>query len=243
MKDFLQDLISHVHTLGVLPVVKVDATGDTVTLTSVSDDKNLIFNAKTHTNINGLQGIFGLSNFHTLDLHLKCPEYRENSKISLMMDNRNNQYIPVGIHFENEHGDYKNYFKFIPSVIIDQKVKAVEINIPSWDVEFQPTINNIQRFKLQSSVHTDEKLFHLLTKDNNLIVKFGDDVYDSGEFVLQPNISCNINPDWLWSKSAVLSALSLDGDKFVKITNKGALQITVDSGIAEYNYIFRPVVK
>jgi hypothetical protein len=35
----------------------------------------------------------------------------------------------------------------------------------------------------------------------------------------------------------VISILSLPGDKTFKISDEGAAMITVDSGIAEYNYI------
>jgi hypothetical protein len=42
---------------------------------------------------------------------------------------------------------------------------------------------------------------------------------------------------WSWPVSAVISILSLSGDKTLKISDEGAAMITVDSGIAEYNYI------
>jgi hypothetical protein len=34
-----------------------------------------------------------------------------------------------------------------------------------------------------------------------------------------------------------MSILNLPGDKSMKISDAGAMQITVDSGLAEYNYI------
>jgi hypothetical protein len=42
---------------------------------------------------------------------------------------------------------------------------------------------------------------------------------------------------WSWPVTQVLSILSLTGDKTMRISDDGAMQITVDSGIAVYNYI------
>ena len=42
---------------------------------------------------------------------------------------------------------------------------------------------------------------------------------------------------WAWPVVTVMSILNLDGDKVVKIADAGAMQITVDSGLAVYEYI------
>ena len=40
-----------------------------------------------------------------------------------------------------------------------------------------------------------------------------------------------------------MSILNLDGDITMKLTDAGAMQITVDSGLAEYNYILPAQIK
>jgi len=40
-----------------------------------------------------------------------------------------------------------------------------------------------------------------------------------------------------WPVAAVTSILSLPGDKTFKISDEGVAMITVDSGIADYNYM------
>lgn len=243
MKDFLQDLVAHTHCLGVLPNIRVKATGDTAFIDAVSEDRHVILQATTHKKIDGLSGEFAMTNLHKLDLHFKCPEYKDNANISLILEPRGSETIPTGIHFQNTTGDYQNEYRFMNKNLLDLTMKNVDIKNVGWDVEFEPTQSNIQRFKFQVAAHTEETLFHVTTKDNNLIFSFGDLNTHAGSFVFQSDISGSIKGNWLWPKSTILNVLNLDGDKIVKITDKGALQITVNSGITEYNYIFKAHVK
>ena len=48
MKDFLQDLVSHTHSLGFLPLVKISASDKETTIESMAEDRSVILNAK-HT--------------------------------------------------------------------------------------------------------------------------------------------------------------------------------------------------
>lgn len=243
MKDFLQDLVAHTHTLGVLPNIRINAAGERAIIDAVSDDRHVVLMATTHSKIPGLTGVFGMNNLHKIDLHLKCPEYKENSKINLILENTGNEEKPTGIHFENENGDYQNDFRFMNKSLLDLTMKNFEFECSNWDVEFQPSQQGIQRFKFQVAAHTEETLFHVTTVDNNLVFSFGDVNTHAGSFVFHSGISGKIKKNWLWPKSTVLSVLNLDGDKTIKITDQGALQITVDSGITEYNYIFKAHVK
>ena len=239
MKDFLQDLVAHTHSLGVLPNIRVNATGENVMIDALSDDRHVILQATTHKKINNLDGEFGMTALNKLDLHLKCPEYRDNAKISVVIESRGVESVSTGIHIQNQAGDFQNDYRFMNKNLLDMTMKSTEINIPYWDVEFQPTQANIQRFKFQVSAHTEETLFQVSTKDNNLIFSFGDLNTHAGSFVFQTGVTGIIKGNWSWPKSTILGVLNLDGDKTIKITDKGAFQITVDSGIAEYNYLFK----
>jgi Cu2+-containing amine oxidase len=42
---------------------------------------------------------------------------------------------------------------------------------------------------------------------------------------------------WAWPVKQFISIMDLTGDKIVRISDDGAAKITVNSGIAEYNYI------
>jgi hypothetical protein len=69
------------------------------------------------------------------------------------------------------------------------------------------------------------------------VFSFGDASTHAGSFTFQSNVSGKLKSTWSWPVVQVMSILNLAGDKTVRIADAGALQITVDSGIAQYDYI------
>ena len=45
MKNFLQDLVAHTHSLGFLPLVKITASEDETLIESMSEDRSVILTA------------------------------------------------------------------------------------------------------------------------------------------------------------------------------------------------------
>jgi hypothetical protein len=88
-----------------------------------------------------------------------------------------------------------------------------------------------------SAAHSEEPTFNVMTKDNNLVFSFGDASTHAGEFVFQHGIEGTLTHTWSWPVAQVQSILGLDGDKTVSISDQGAMQITVDSGMVKYDYI------
>jgi len=237
MKDILQDIVTHTHALGFLPIVKVSGTMSDTSIESMAEDRSVILNAKTHDPINEFEGVFGMPNLDKLTTHLKCPEYKENAKIDIVRQERNGSEIPTTIHFENEAGDFQNDYRFMNTEIINEKLKSVKFKGTSWDIEFAPSVNSIQRLKFQSQAHTEETVFQVKTDGGNLVFSFGDASTHAGSFVFQSNVNGKLKSTWSWPVVQVMSILALNGDKTMKISDAGAMQITIDSGLAEYNYI------
>jgi len=237
MKDFLQDLVAHTHSLGFLPLVKVSASDKETSIESMAEDRSVILNAKTKDPVENLEGTFGMPNLNKLDIHLKCPEYKENFTIDVVTQERNGETIPTGLHFKNGAGDFENDYRFMNSDIINEKLKTVKFKGASWNIEFTPTMASIQKLKFQASAHTEEQTFQVSTENNNLVFKFGDSSTHAGSFVFQSGVDGKLRQTWSWPVAQVQSILNLTGDKVVRIADAGALQITVDSGIAEYEYI------
>lgn len=238
MRDFLQDVVSHTHTLGNLPLLKVSATDSETSIESMSEDRTVILYAKTHEPINGLTGNFGMGNLNTLSYILKCNLYKENATISLIQEDRAGVKIPAGVHFKNESGDFENEYRFLSPQVIDLKLKMPNFSNVSWHVELTPSLASIQKFKYQAGTNPDDALFKTYTSQGNLIFSFGDVTTHTGSFVFESNISGKLRNTLAWPKTLVLSVLNLQGDKTIRISNDGALEITIDSGIIEYNYIF-----
>jgi hypothetical protein len=81
----------------------------------------------------GLVGTFGMPQLNKLDIHLKCPEYKDKANITVIKGNRNGAEIPVGIHFANEKGDFQNDYRFMNAEIINEKLKTIKFNLISKD--------------------------------------------------------------------------------------------------------------
>ena len=107
----------------------------------------------------------------------------------------------------------------------------------NWHIEFEPTVVGIQRLKMQASANSEEPNFAVRVDNGDLKFSFGDHSTHAGEFVFQPGVTGALKRNWAWPVSQVMSILSLVGDKIVSISDDGAMKITVNSGLAEYNYI------
>jgi hypothetical protein len=237
MKNFLQDLVAHTHSLGFLPLVKISSTDTETVIESMAEDRSVIVNAKTHKVVDNFEGVFGMPNLNKLDINLKCPEYKEGASIKVVKQVRNGEDIPTGLHFQNAIGDFENDYRFMNSDIINEKLKSVKFKGAKWDIEFQPTVANILRLKFQAQAHSEETVFQVKTDGTNLIISFGDASTHAGSFVFQAGITGKLKQTWSWPVSQVQSILNLSGNITMRIADAGALQITVDSGLAEYNYI------
>ena len=104
-------------------------------------------------------------------------------------------------------------------------------------ITFEPTVAAIQRLKMQAQANSEELNFQVKTENKNLKFFFGDHSTHSGSFVFQHDITGTLKHTWSWPVSQVMSILGLTGDKTMKISDDGCMQITVDSGLAVYNYI------
>ena len=236
MKDILQDVVAHTHALGFLSLVKV-SNEESTAIDSMADDRSVILSGSTHNNVSEFVGTFGMPNLDKLALHLKNPEYKDNAKIDVIQAERNGETVPTHIHFENAAGDFQNDYRFMNKQIIEEKLKTVKFKGANWNVTFQPSVASIARMKLMSAAHSEEPTFNVTTNDGNLVFSFGDASTHAGEFVFQHGVEGALQHTWSWPVAQVQSILSLDGDLTMSISDQGAMMITVDSGMAKYDYI------
>jgi hypothetical protein len=237
MKDILQDLVAHTHALGFIPLVKISSDDQATEIEAMAEDRSVIVNAKTKAPVEQFTGVFGMPNLNKLDIHLKCPEYKEGANISVVKAQRNGEEIPTGLHFENKDGDFENDYRFMNTDIINEKLKSVKFKGAKWDIEFEPQVASIQKLRFQANAHTEESVFQVKSDNGNLVFSFGDASTHAGEFVFEANVDGKLKQTWSWPVVQVMSILALSGDKTVRIADVGAMQITVDSGMAEYHYI------
>jgi hypothetical protein len=236
MKDILQDVVAHTHALGFLSLVKV--TADTSTsIDSMAEDRSVILSAETTAPVSEFTGTFGMPNLDKLALHLKNPEYQKDAKIDVVQADRNGETIPTHIHFENAAGDFQNDYRFMNKAIIEEKLKTVKFKGAQWAVEFTPSMEAIARMKLQSAAHSEEPTFNVKTNDGNLVFSFGDASTHAGEFDFHKGIEGTLAHTWSWPVAQVQAVLNLNGDITMSISDQGAMKISVNSGMATYDYI------
>jgi hypothetical protein len=239
MKDILQDIVSHTHNLGFLNIVKITGDDKKTAIDSMADDRSVIMQAETANPNPDMIGVFGMPQLNKLKYHLDCPEYKEDATIEVITADRNGDTIPVGLHFENKTGDFKNDYRFMNTDIINEKLKTIKFKGVKWDVEVVPTLQSVQRFNFQASANNEHTTFLAKTDNGNLKFVFGDQSTHGGEFIFASGVTGNLNKAWTWPVSSVLSILKIadSNNAQVSFSNEGAMQITMDSGIATYKYI------
>jgi hypothetical protein len=239
MLDLLKDIVSHTHNLGFLDTVKITGDDEATKIDSMADDRSVIMYGEVNSPVLEMKGVFGMPQLNKLKIHLDCPEYKEKAKIDIVAADRNGVNLPVGIHFENAAGDFKNDYRFMNTEIINEKLKTVKFRGVTWTVEVEPSVAAIQRFQFQAAANSEHTTFLTKTENGNLKFIFGDQSTHGGEFVFASNVTGNLSKAWTWPVSQVLSILKIADANNAKlsISNEGAMQITLDSGIATYQYI------
>lgn len=237
MRDYLLDIVSHTHSLGVIDLLKITGTENETVINAVSEERVAILEAKFHNPIPEFIGVFGMPNLGKLNTILNIPEYKEDATVNIITNTKDNVTVPAGIHFENKDGDFKNDYRFMSAEVVNDKLKTVKFRGVNWGVEITPSVAAIQRLKFQASANSEETSFIAKVENGNLVFYFGDHSSHAGNFVFAHDVAGTLNKPWSWPVSAVISILGLSGDKMIRFSDEGAAQITVDSGLAVYNYI------
>lgn len=235
----LQDIVAHTNKLGFLNIVKITGTDQQTLIDSMADDRSVIMYAETAVPQLDMIGTFGMPQLEKLRYLLDGKEYQAESKIEVVKSERNGETIPVGMHFENKEGDFKNDYRFMNQEIINEKLKTVKFRGVKWDVEMNPTISAVARFQFQAGANNEHTTFLAKTDGDKLKFTFGDASSHGGEFVFATGVVGKLNKGWTWPISAVLSILKIAdaNNTTMSFSNEGAMQITLDSGIAVYKYI------
>lgn len=239
MKDILKDIVAHTHDTGLLDMVKITGTEEKTFLNAMAENRTVIMEAETIAPHPDMIGVFGMSQMSKLKYNLECPEYKEGAEITIQSAERNGETVPTGLHFENKAGDFKNDYRFMNTEVINEKMKTVKFRGVKWDVTVKPSVAALQRFHMQVGANSEHPSFLAKTDNGNLKFIFGDASTHGGEFVFETGISGKLDRGWTWPVVAIASIFKAASGKELElsISNEGALQITIDSGLATYKYI------
>jgi len=233
MRDYLLDLVEHTLDLGCIDLVKIVGDDTTTQISGLAEDLSVVLQGNYHKPLADFVGTFGMPNLAKLKTVLNLQEYREDAKLTIT---KRSTGEPDGINFENKAGDFKNNYRFMASEIVSDKLKTAKMKTLTWHVEFVPLNASIQRLKWQMQANVEEPNFQVKTENGELKFFFGDHSSHAGNFVFA-GVTGQLKRAWSYPAKVFASIMDLTGDKIVRISDDGAAQITVDSGIAVYNYI------
>ncbi len=234
MRDHLLDLVEHTHDLGFIDLIKITGDTDKTSIVGIAEDLSVVVFGEFKNPVPEFIGTFGMPNLSKLKILLNLQEYKENAKLSLT---KRTTGEPDGINFENAAGDFRNNYRFMAAEIVNDKLKTPKFAGVNWHIEFEPSVASIMRLKMQAQANAEEPNFQAKTEDGHLKFFFGDHSTHAGNFVFQHDVGGSLKRAWSWPAAQFISILGLTGDKTVRISDDGAAKITVDSGIAVYNYI------
>jgi hypothetical protein len=237
MQDYLKDIVQHTFSLGSVELVKVVGTAEETVVTALAEQNLFVVEAKFKNPHPDFIGTFGMPNLGKLNTILNIPEYAENAKLTITTQkDPAGVDVPNGVHFENATGDFKNDYRFMTAQVVNDKLKKFKMRPVPWHVDFAPTVQGIQRLKFMASANSEETTFIAKTENSDLKFTFGDHSRHAGNFVFQSGVTGAVAKGWNWPVAAVIGILGLSGDKTFKISDEGAMMITVDSGLIEYSY-------
>jgi hypothetical protein len=234
MRDHLLDLVQHTLDLGFIDLIKVNGTDEDTAILGIAQDKSVVVQGQFSGPVAEFVGTFGMPNLNKLKIILNLQEYRENAKLSL---SRRSDGSADGIDFENAAGDFRNNYRFMSANIVNDQLRDVKFKGAVWSVDFEPSAASIIRLKMQAQANSEETVFKTKIENGDLKFMFGDHSTHAGEFVFQHDTAGQLKRQWAWPVTQIISILGLVGDKRMKISDDGIMQIVVDSGVAVYNYI------
>jgi hypothetical protein len=237
MKDNLLDLIQHTNALGFIDLIKVNGTDKETSINAIADDRTVIVSGKFKNVNSEFEGTFGMPNLAKLKTILGFNDYDTTATINMTRQDRDGEQVPTTIHFETADKSFVNDYRLMSKAVVEEKIKPVKFAGASWNVSFAPKVANIQRLKKQAQANNEELNFSVKQDGNNIKIHFGEPSTHSGNFIFENDVTGSLARTWSWPVKQFLALMDLPGDKMVHISDQGVLRVTVDSGIADYEYL------
>lgn len=240
-RDIVQDIVKHTAGLGFITSVKVTGTDESTTLDAMDADRTVILQAKLHNTVEEFNGEFGLGNLGFLAGVTALSNYQaEDSTVEVIARDRNGVSSPDHLMFRDVDGNTDQY-RFMSKEIIEQTLQTVKFKGVEWDVTLEPTKAKVNELQQVAGIYGGiEPNFTVKTEGADLIVTVGAaDGSFTGKRTFAKNVTGEITEGYAWPLAQVLAILKLgmSGTCVMQISKKGALMISVDSGIGKYDYI------
>ena len=240
-RDVVQDIVKHTAGLGFITNVKVTVTDESTELDAMDADRTVILHAELHDVTPEFKGEFGLGNLGFLAGVSSLSNYQtEDATLEVVSRERNGVQTPDHLLFKDVDGNTDQY-RFMSKEIIEQTLQTVKFKGADWDVTFEPTKAKVSELQAIAGIYGGiEPNFTVKTEGSDLIITVGaPDGSFTGKRTFAKNVNGELNEGYAWPLAQVLAILKLgmSGACVMQISKRGALQISVDSGIGKYDYI------
>mgnify|MGYP001307882688 FL=1 len=240
-RDIVQDIVKHTAGLGFITSVKATGTDESTTLDAMDADRTVILQAKLHNTVSEFNGEFGLGNLGFLAGVTALGNYQtDDATVDVVARDRNGVSSPDHLMFKDAEGNTDQY-RFMSKEIIEQTLQTVKFKGVEWDVTLEPTKAKVNELQQVAGIYGGiEPNFTVKTEGSDLIVTVGAaDGSFTGKRTFAQNVNGEITEGYAWPLAQVLAILKLgmSGTCVMQISKKGALMISVDSGIGKYDYI------
>lgn len=239
IKDAISDIAKNVISTGFYEKIKISGNDKNASIEAIDKDKQIILKATTLKPVDGWRGDFGLANLGLLNSIVNDPEFgHKDSRMELVYEEREGIDVPTELHYTNKSTSFICY-RFLGKNTIPEQPKYME---PAWDVKLKPTKSSIQQFNWAAgSLSSYEQYFIPKTVDGNLKFFIGDEgaATQRGGMVFATGVTGTFDSSHKWPIQLVSSLLKLvDGaDAEMALSVKGAIQLTLNTGITTYRYV------
>jgi len=245
MRDELLDILQHTLGLGVITEIKITGSGTETLIDAMDENNAVVIKGKLKTANAALEGEYGLRYLDRLKAYLNDPNYKsDDANISIKTDTRNGKKTPVEILFENVGAKDSTVYRLVsPELCRDY----FDFKGADWTVSFSPSKSIVSNFAYKAAAAGSESANFTTSSndDGDIIIAVGEGM-SSSSILFGDGTDHKLKFELRWPTALILSVLKLDeGNVEVDILDdprSGALQVRVDTKLAEWQYIF-PQVK
>jgi len=240
VKDHIQDVHRTVITTGFFEKIKVSATEKAVAIESIAKENEVILKGSFDKPVDGLEGVFGLSNLNLLSHIATDQEFTSpDSKIEVVYKDRNGEKVPEELSYVNKSKSFINY-RFMSKELVPEQPIFKE---PVWDIVIVPNKANIQQFAWAANgLSAYEQYFIPKVKDSDLRFYIGEDNAASqrGGVVFASNLKKTFDSQHRWKIAHIQTILKLaeTTDCEMSFSTKGVIQVKVGTGVGVYKFLF-----
>lgn len=245
MRDTIQDIVRHTGGLGFIETVKITGSDEDTKIEAMDNERTVIIKGQLLTSEPLLVGEFGMSHLPLLQgLAVNALFKADDATVEVKRRERNGKLVPEEIIFTGLGGKTSGTYRLMSSELVPDQAKFLGT---SWDVEVDPSASKLKELQALAGLYSQfENHFMVKTVknaegNNELRFYIGDEGSSMHRAFLTigDNVEGDLTGDLHWPIDKVLAILKLGADENIKLqfSNRGALQISMASSVADYKFI------